>query len=528
MRITSDIFHSNNRLVNGTPYYFAVTAYNYNPDQFAIPSTLETSIKVIAVTPHSRGPGTRYVSAFGDTVKGVAQSVASGGSRSDGAVIPLVIDPTRLTGHTYRVNFDTAGGAMTWRLTDQTSGQIRLSKQTNQTGDETSPMVDGMMIKVLTAPDDATNFLHVKNPSGNIVPPTYVGFSTFNSLGFPDPNPSSTGGPVADYGDGGRWGIHTGGGGAGAASSLDATYAGRFKPRTFRSDNFSRFVPYDFEIRFTAAGGKGFLAYSSGKFIDVPFELWNIGSNTPNDPSDDFRMIPWINDEDGSGVFQLMKYDHSASGADNDPYTSWIYWMDASPKSLGSAGYDSFFAAGSAYDGSQGTGKEVMARMVLVNINGGSVSAPTWPANVNSRMPATGNVIRIISGKLNNPSVSFTFTAPLNIIGNADTARNDIRQINVFPNPYYAVNPQELKTAEKFVTFSQLPVKAIVRIFNLGGVMVRRLDKDMPSQFLRWDLKNEAGLPVGSGLYIAYIEMPDLGVTKTLKLAIVQEQQVIE
>jgi hypothetical protein len=123
---------------------------------------------------------------------------------------------------------------------------------------------------------------------------------------------------------------------------------------------------------------------------------------------------------------------------------------------------------------------------------------------------------------------TFSFTVPTNTIRDATLSRDDVNQINVFPNPYYAVNPQELKMAEKFVTFTHLPPKAIVRIFNLGGVMVRRLDKDTPSQFLRWDLKNEFGLPVGSGLYIAYIEMPELGVTKTLKLAIVQEQQVIE
>jgi hypothetical protein len=45
---------------------------------------------------------------------------------------------------------------------------------------------------------------------------------------------------------------------------------------------------------------------------------------------------------------------------------------------------------------------------------------------------------------------------------------------------------------------------------------------------MRWDLANEDGLPVASGLYIAYIDMPDLGTTKILKMAIVQEQQVLD
>lgn len=40
------------------------------------------------------------------------------------------------------------------------------------------------------------------------------------------------------------------------------------------------------------------------------------------------------------------------------------------------------------------------------------------------------------------------------------------------------------------------------------------------------DLDN--GLPVASGLYIAHVEMPDVGATKTLKLAVVAEEQFLE
>jgi hypothetical protein len=47
------------------------------------------------------------------------------------------------------------------------------------------------------------------------------------------------------------------------------------------------------------------------------------------------------------------------------------------------------------------------------------------------------------------------------------------------------------------------------------------------NQFLRWNLQNENGLPVASGIYIAYIEMGNIGTTKTLKIAIIQEQQFL-
>jgi hypothetical protein len=98
----------------------------------------------------------------------------------------------------------------------------------------------------------------------------------------------------------------------------------------------------------------------------------------------------------------------------------------------------------------------------------------------------------------------------------------------VFPNPYYAYNPQEPDRFTRFVTFNHLPVKATIRIFNLAGVQVRKLDKNASGQFMRWDLQNESGLPVASGMYIAYIDMPDQGKQKILKLMIIQSQQQLK
>ncbi len=82
---------------------------------------------------------------------------------------------------------------------------------------------------------------------------------------------------------------------------------------------------------------------------------------------------------------------------------------------------------------------------------------------------------------------------------------------------------------QRFVTFNHLPAEADIKIFNLAGVMVRRIQKSSTSQFERWDLNNDSGLPVGSGLYIVHITMPGLGgATKILKVAIVQEQQILD
>ena len=122
---------------------------------------------------------------------------------------------------------------------------------------------------------------------------------------------------------------------------------------------------------------------------------------------------------------------------------------------------------------------------------------------------------------------SYTFSTTSKTFNSANAAV-DVEKINVFPNPYYAVNTEELNKFQKFVTFNHLPANVKIRIFNLGGVMVKTIEKVGGSQFQRWDLQNDAGLPVGSGIYIAYIEMPDLGTTKIIKLAVIQEEQILD
>jgi hypothetical protein len=107
-------------------------------------------------------------------------------------------------------------------------------------------------------------------------------------------------------------------------------------------------------------------------------------------------------------------------------------------------------------------------------------------------------------------------------------AVTDLNKINVFPNPYYCVNSEEVNKYNRFVTFNHLPAKATIRIFTLAGVLVQTITKDDPGQFVRWNLNNQSNLPVASGLYIAYIDMPDLGSTKIVKVAIIQEQQILD
>ena len=126
----------------------------------------------------------------------------------------------------------------------------------------------------------------------------------------------------------------------------------------------------------------------------------------------------------------------------------------------------------------------------------------------------------------------FTFsTADMAKTYSESEAKSDIKNINVFPNPYYAYNARSTGKFDKFIKFTNLPDKATIRIFDLTGTQVRKLEK-VPGldvgQFFKWDLLNEDNLPVASGLYIAHIDMPDLGKTKILKMYIIQGDEILE
>uniref|UniRef100_A0A7V2ZLH0 T9SS type A sorting domain-containing protein n=1 Tax=Ignavibacterium album TaxID=591197 RepID=A0A7V2ZLH0_9BACT len=130
----------------------------------------------------------------------------------------------------------------------------------------------------------------------------------------------------------------------------------------------------------------------------------------------------------------------------------------------------------------------------------------------------------------------FTFRTVFKGQLSEDQQRDLWNKVNVFPNPLFGFNPATSydpnnSPDEPFVTFSNLPDEVTIKIFTLGGTLVRTLntsDKSSPSStFLRWNLKNEDGLRVASGLYIAIVSSPRFG-EKILKFSIIQPQKQIQ
>lgn len=120
----------------------------------------------------------------------------------------------------------------------------------------------------------------------------------------------------------------------------------------------------------------------------------------------------------------------------------------------------------------------------------------------------------------------FIFTSRGVILNDLNLAKEQIRTIYIFPNPYYGCQDNELNQYNKFVTINHLPKKVKIRIFNLGGQLVNTLEKNDDSQLISWDVTNGQNFCVTSGIYIIYIEMPELQKTKVLKLSVIMESIV--
>jgi len=88
---------------------------------------------------------------------------------------------------------------------------------------------------------------------------------------------------------------------------------------------------------------------------------------------------------------------------------------------------------------------------------------------------------------------------------NVDNAR-------IFPNPY---NPRKHTQG---MTIANLPARAELKIYTVGGDLVREVGYTTGNSRTVWDGKNDAGLEVASGVYVMLIKSP-IGTTK-IKFAV--------
>lgn len=127
------------------------------------------------------------------------------------------------------------------------------------------------------------------------------------------------------------------------------------------------------------------------------------------------------------------------------------------------------------------------------------------------------------------PMYQFSTDDIYTMYGQSSTAKNAMDHIRVVPNPYYAYSKYETSRIDNRVRITNLPSVCTIKIFTMNGTLVRTFKRDVSGQedeiitsnndikqskrasYLDWDLKNQYGIPIASGLYILHIDAPGVG-----------------
>jgi hypothetical protein len=116
----------------------------------------------------------------------------------------------------------------------------------------------------------------------------------------------------------------------------------------------------------------------------------------------------------------------------------------------------------------------------------------------------------------NFPMYEFSTSDIRTVKNNVETAKSALDLIRVVPNPYYAYSGYEKAGVENVVKITNLPPVCTITIYTLNGTFIRRFKKSDSGTSLDWDLKNQALIPIASGMYIIHIDVPNVG-ERTLK-----------
>ena len=426
-------------LMNHISYEYAVTSYDTgNPKTGLIAMESSKNDTAVRVFPRSFPAGYEPPSAAVEHM--VADPTL--GPLSNGEVLAEPIEPSKVTGHQYRVTFG-EGNDATWTLTDMNTGQVVLEEMA-QSPDPV--IVEGMLLVV------------------------------------DGPAPAMTG-------------EQTAGDGAGEISFEEAYMGGR------------NANAHDFEIRFVDSLQPGVLIHDVTTPDTVPFELWDLGYGTLDDPSDDARVWPmfynfgdqeWVPGEDTwhAIVFTSIPIEEDFFANPEHDGDNGVYW-----------GYDPADPV-SRYDW--------LYRMLFVG------------------EPAAGDVWRFASTKPNTSNDIFVINTAAEVVpGEGDEAILDA--IRVVPNPYLVTNRSVASEGTDQLFFTNLPANCTIRIYTLAGEFVREIVHDAVEAFAPTDRNSEGSRggsepfdllsynrqALASGIYFYHVDAEGIG-TKVGRFAVIR------
>jgi hypothetical protein len=138
-------------------------------------------------------------------------------------------------------------------------------------------------------------------------------------------------------------------------------------------------------------------------------------------------------------------------------------------------------------------------------------------ATIGNSAPKTGGAYSLLgsTGQLGYGSLAGgRYTVNWGIVNSWRPPQLNVSTSHVYPNPC------SLARGCNGVTFTRLTLRATVQIFTVSGEKVKHIEKSSNIDSVGWDLRNEAGSRVASGLYL-YVATGG-GTSKTGKIVIVR------
>lgn len=362
-----------------------------------------------------------------------------------------ILHPSALTGDTYRITINDTSGVLedrTLNLINITLGDTLL--KSHPLPDEFShnmPITDGFKLTrgTLVFKSGLDQLLEVAFAGQPVDPPVAI---------WHQPNSNGSYALSAGGGDG----------------SLDRITRGR---------NLETLGDRDLELRFKENGGSGWWLFDQRGTGRVPFQLWDIGVATPEDRSDDVRLIPVL----FSGGGTPEDFDISPNTLDGFfslPATDWLYFFTGDYQAFEQDAMDGIINDESIIV------DELLARLVFVDLD------------QDGQIPPPGTTVRITTLKPPTKRDVYEFVPVY-----TEVDENEVSQIpesfelfQNYPNPF---NPS---TTIRY----HLPVRSHVTltIFNvLGQEVVRLVDKvQLAGKYaVRWDGENTSSQLASSGVY---------------------------
>jgi hypothetical protein len=537
-------------VINGQRYYYSVTAYDAQPyisntaiqidadldgdgtdETLDAPSGLPISLEsaatsnVVSVVPMTATLGNSYTAS-------VTTPVHSAGG-SDGSLEVEVIDPTKVTGHNYRLEFFNLtpadgypGSDFAYRIVDVTANatanfSTRIDDPATTIDERTFNtslnsefgVVDGMLIKISGPPLEVKGFGYTGGNGTGARWMTGVNFGFEAFFGGLTIGPNFAGSTVgdADYRD------------------IDLV---------FSND------PSGWQIAYghTSFGG------TQNETFTIPFSVWEVdatdGDGTPQQMNvavrDAANLNGWFLDNtlggDGTGP-AVRCYVYPT----NRPYDAGA--GDPLIFGVGTASLPSLFAMDMAPRNAA-----ALAWNDLVKTAAAGGLTAVERDTVYTYIPDDGT-FHIFANHVNTTSDVFTFSTTANAV---TTAKKDLKKglddIKVVPNPYYGrEEAYQASLFDKRVKFTNLPAGCTIKIFTVAGDMIASISHNSASNNDRrnvspldltgtpasastsiehWNLQNADGKFVASGMYIALVDAPGIG-KKLVKFAVIQEEVTI-